>query len=84
MEWLKQHIISLLIAGYLVLASIIFADKIDDLKTNITEVKQIKEQVIPELRVMITEIKTKMDNNDVQRFGRYEEILNDIQKKFDK
>jgi hypothetical protein len=76
MNWIKENILSVIIAILISVMGFVLNEKMDELKDTKTELKQVKEMVI--------EIRAKMDADQSQKFDRYEQMLNDIQNKLDK
>jgi len=70
MQWIKDNIVSLLISGYLVLGSLYFNDKLNEVKETRQENKD-----------GINAINNKLDELKDQRFNRYEDLLNDYDKR---
>jgi hypothetical protein len=73
MIWLKDNILSVIIALLISVGGFILNEKIGELKEMKAEQKEIRDMVI--------EIKAKMESDQSQKFDRYEQMLMDLQNK---
>lgn len=74
-------IISSLLGLVLAIGGFVLNEKINRLNRAEEKIQYINEIAIPELKVAIAEMKVKSENDQSQKFDRYEEILTDLQKR---